>query len=338
MKRTSVQSGPSSVRALFVLVVLALSSGTTGVHAQTPITGAIATDTVWSAAQGPYVLQGAVTIVSGASLSIRAGTLVQFGSDATLTVVDGALSALGTSAAPIVFTSVHDDGGTTPAEAGDWGPITFSSGTQGVRTRLSHAAVRYGKGVVVHSTSPRFDDVSFENNEGAAMAIDLAASPSGLRLSAAGNGINGIVVPAGVIEGDVEWSMKGIPYVVPQGIVDVGREPFKVWPRHAGMTVGETLTFEIRIPNPAPSGGQLVNLTSYMNTIAALSSPSITIPSGERIGEFQVVAVGHGWSRIDAVMSGTQHALHAEVMVAPAPSSAASNKAAGATPVEGGSK
>jgi hypothetical protein len=99
------------------------------------VTGSVAGNETWTNTNY-YVLRGAVFVPQGATLNIEAGTRVigESGSVGTLIVSRGArLNAVGTAAAPIVFTSDQPVG---QRGRGDWGgiiingraPINFESG------------------------------------------------------------------------------------------------------------------------------------------------------------------------------------------------------------------
>ena len=99
-------------------------------------------DTTWTAAEGPYQIDCTVHVVEGATLTIEAGTIVQFSqSDDPISIyVDGTLRAEGTEQAPVYFKPVN---GTTP---GSWGSVLFSYGTSGL---LDHTILEYG-GKYIH--------------------------------------------------------------------------------------------------------------------------------------------------------------------------------------------
>jgi hypothetical protein len=65
-------------------------SGATG----TAVSGAIAADTTWSPAAGPYTVTGNVTVNAGATLTILPGTTVYFADNTRLTI-NGVLNAVG---------------------------------------------------------------------------------------------------------------------------------------------------------------------------------------------------------------------------------------------------
>jgi hypothetical protein len=89
------------------------------------VRGRIATDTTWQA-QFYYVLRGAVFVERGATLTIEAGTTTvgELATTGTLVVARGArIVAVGTPAAPIVFTSDQPVG---ERARGDWGGLIIS--------------------------------------------------------------------------------------------------------------------------------------------------------------------------------------------------------------------
>jgi hypothetical protein len=117
---------------------------------QVPITR----QTVLTAAQGPYLVRGLVTIGAGMELHIEAGTVVAFAPGASLRVDGGRLSAAGSPSQPILLTSLYDPAGGAAADRserapqpGDWGCIciTAASGTPGV-AELAYVILRYGGG------------------------------------------------------------------------------------------------------------------------------------------------------------------------------------------------
>lgn len=255
--------------------VAAVLGITTSAWGATPITGPITSNTSWSASGSPYVLSGDVQVQNGAHLDIAAGVTVQMNAGAALTISSGTLTATGTAADPIIVTSAS----TTPAR-GDWQALTFSIGASS-DSILSHVNLRYGHGVVIEAGSPTFNDVTFENNIGAAITLaDLGASPRGSGLGASGNDINGILVPAGAIHADTHWTATGIPYVLAQGTLEVGSRPFGFVPSTLHVVAGQSDALTLNVPSAAPAGGLAVALASSASSAVQVDA-SVTIPEGE---------------------------------------------------------
>jgi hypothetical protein len=113
------------------------------------ISSNITTNTSWVAGN-VYVVQGAITINSGVTLTIPPRAVVKFnGTDAGFTV-SGTLSAIGDSLETIYFTSYKDDtvGGDTNGDGAGSSPASqdwrhISANTGGTVT-LTYATVRYG--------------------------------------------------------------------------------------------------------------------------------------------------------------------------------------------------
>jgi predicted outer membrane repeat protein len=80
------------------------------------VCGPIASDTDWLAASSPYTVTCDVQVLSGVTLTVESGVVVEFAEDTSLQV-DGTLVAQGAT-----FTSIED----TPA-TGDWGQILFTA-------------------------------------------------------------------------------------------------------------------------------------------------------------------------------------------------------------------
>ncbi len=99
------------------------------------VAGNIDVDITWSAAEGPYQINGEVTLAAGATLTVEPGTAVFFGNNARL-VVQGRLAAEGTDALPLLVTR-------TPGSNGTWNGLQFraSSGENFIR----NAVLQFGQ-------------------------------------------------------------------------------------------------------------------------------------------------------------------------------------------------
>jgi hypothetical protein len=120
--------------------------------------GTLSSSAVWdNTGSLPLVIEGGLTVAAGATLTVQPGTVVKFAGPRDVLLVQGALTAVGSDAAPIAFTSLRDDeyGGDTNGDGpgvgagGDWSQIRFAAGSTG---RLVHAFLGYGgSGVYDHA-------------------------------------------------------------------------------------------------------------------------------------------------------------------------------------------
>lgn len=119
-----------------------------GLGTDVSATTTIAENTTWTLANSPYRLffdsVRRPTVAAGAVLTIEPGVkIIPQGGGYTALEIQGTLSAVATSGAPIIFTSIKDadDSASTTPQSGEWLNIAFSSGSQG---NLDYVEFRYG--------------------------------------------------------------------------------------------------------------------------------------------------------------------------------------------------
>ena len=137
--------------AVLVSVAVAIVLGSARpAAAVTHISGTTYTsNTTWTLSGSPYVIDGNVSVASGATLTIEPGVIVKFNGTFRTLGIDGSLQAVGTSSSRITLTSIQDDAiggatggdGATSGSPGQWYHLSVgSSGT----VNLDYADVRFG--------------------------------------------------------------------------------------------------------------------------------------------------------------------------------------------------
>jgi RHS repeat-associated protein len=164
----------------------------------------ISANTTWRPSDGVYVVNSTVTVNQGILLTIEPGTVVKFYNDSWTSVgliINGSLVADGTSAAPIVFTSLLDDsyGGDTNSDGtmstpgvSDWSGITFNATSTG--SRLKYARISYaGTLLAISGSSPLVENCTLEYASSTGLSLTNSAAPvvRGSRVAhISGNAVN----------------------------------------------------------------------------------------------------------------------------------------------------
>ncbi|MDT8440982.1 MAG: right-handed parallel beta-helix repeat-containing protein [Desulfuromonadales bacterium] len=155
------------MRRLLLLLILCgtLANGQAAAEPATIYRGeqTLFADTVWS---GEILIDGILTVAPGVTLEIRPGTRVLFtrmdsngdGVGEHELFSQGTILALGTAAAPIVFTSAQP----TP-QRGDWGALNMMVGE--ADNRLEHCRIEYGyRGFHAHFSQASLRAVELRDN------------------------------------------------------------------------------------------------------------------------------------------------------------------------------
>jgi len=264
----------------WLLLVVVLRSGlalgvlfTPGAFAQTFVSGAITSNTTWRAADGPFVVSANLAIQNNAVLTVEAGTQIYMAAGTSVTVDAGAVRASGTASAPIRVQS--DKVRTAQLSApGDWNQWVFNAGSS--PTVLEYVILQHGKGLSVAASAPTFNYLTINDHQGAAITIDLAASPAGVGNQASGNAVNGVAVPAGDITGSVNWGLRGISYVAAEGVVSVGQSP-RISSVVPG-TVPQGESVDAVITGQRLDGLSSLTLGGNLSIVARPGATSTTIP------------------------------------------------------------
>jgi M6 family metalloprotease-like protein len=114
------------------------------------VSGTTTGNTLWTADQSPYVMNGDLTVSAGDTLEIEPGVVVKLSGGDRHFYINGTLLALGTESNRIIITSYADDeyggdtnnNGPSTGASGDWEFINFIGA--GAGGEMSHCLVRYG--------------------------------------------------------------------------------------------------------------------------------------------------------------------------------------------------
>ena len=139
----------------------AFASNEVSTEAPNQLAGTLRHDTTLTAEGSPYSITGDLTVLRGVVLTIEPGTSIVFsltdslssGEDQNLCelIVEGTLTASGTSDSPVVFTSAADTG-----EPGNWYGIIFYNDSDDSRCLLDMVQIKYARvGVKSVLSSPR---------------------------------------------------------------------------------------------------------------------------------------------------------------------------------------
>ena len=124
--------------------------------------GHINLDTEWTLAGSPYLVTGNLLVVSGVTLTIDPGVVVEFAANRGMQV-NGTLIALGTLAQPITLTSAQ----VSPAP-GDWASIIFATGSVG--------ATFDGDGNYLGGSTLQYVSIEYAGGNGATAALKIGAN------------------------------------------------------------------------------------------------------------------------------------------------------------------
>lgn len=121
-------------------------------QASTSVMGIINSDTIWTKANSPYTLTGAVGVISGVTLTIEAGVTVNLGSN--YMQVNGTLRAIGSATDPIRF----NEGG-SPAirftdSSSDWNEAAASG------CIIENAVINHSD-IQINNASPKISNSTF---------------------------------------------------------------------------------------------------------------------------------------------------------------------------------
>jgi hypothetical protein len=111
----------------------------------------------------------------------------------------------------------------------------------------------------------------------------------------------------GLAEGSVTITANATGYPVANLQVNITPAKFNLFPSYLPVAVGRSSTLQLSVPNSAPVGGLIVNITSS-NTAFVTTPSTVTIPDGEKSIFVPVNGIGVGSATITASLTGFQSA------------------------------
>lgn len=146
---------------LLLIVVVLVSSMllVANVHASTPVSGIITSNTTWTEANSPYILTGSITVNTGVTLTIEPGVTVDLVSYSIM--VGGTLNSAGTSDNKIIFQTSYSYSNIRVqflSTSMSWNP-TAGSGC------IVDNAIFNSVSISVSGCSPKINNNYFTNNQ-----------------------------------------------------------------------------------------------------------------------------------------------------------------------------
>jgi len=138
------------------------------------ISGAITANTTWYASNSPVAVCGNVTVNNGITLTVEAGTTVQFAAGVNVVIANGGvLIAEGNSNAPIHFTR--------SGASGNWGNIMINGAVGSPETRIKYATFDFNAAntgtpcIDVQAGTVLLDHLTFRNTGAPYIHVDGAS-------------------------------------------------------------------------------------------------------------------------------------------------------------------
>jgi|GEM_PF-5349525 len=255
-------------------VLGSLLLGAQTAHADTSITNNIITNTTWTTAGSPYIVQNAINVDPSATLTIQPGVEVRLPKTTngigTTFVVYGSLIAEGTDAAPIRFVP-----STVGQAAGDWYRMDFETGAS---VSLNHCMISGGGAggngaVYIHTSSVTISNCRVEKSASDGIVLNTL-------------GVNSILLEGGIR-----------PSIADTQILDVAGSPIFEWDANENPTY-RNLTFSPGVTNAVKIGLYGASLSSVDRTLdgstAALGGAGIYLPNGASIRQGRTLTVTAG--------------------------------------------
>lgn len=265
-------------------------------------TSTITTSTTWTAANSPYLVNGTVTVASGAKLTIEPGAVVKFATAVGLKV-SGTLQAAGLPEAPIIFTSAKDDtnggdtnndGTTTVPASGDWNGVeALSGGTANLSSAQVLYAGRTNAAVYANGGIVTAESITVRNS--ATRGVQLLSTSSLRNSTVEPSGSSAVYVASGspTVSGN---TLSGVTYgiYVAGGSPDINANGLSGGTYGIYVSTGSPLIANNQISGSTSAGAYFSGSTTSIagaftgNTITAVPSYAVEFAAPTKgVGNFQ---------------------------------------------------
>jgi flagellar hook assembly protein FlgD len=296
--------------------------------------GTIVANTTWPASAIPYIITGTLDVNASAApvLTIAAGNTIRFNASAQISVNHfnkGAIHAVGTPSAPILFTS------NTASAQGSWLGLWVGGISSPPQSTIAYATIenggstQYSRGAVtINAGTPVFDNVTFRNhqfsgvvinnNAGAQITNSTITDNGGPGINAVGSGTPTLTVTDTAITNNSGYAVT-LPVTAtltsPSGITATGNGTGRNAIEYRAGTMNANRTWPL---SPIP---YVVTGTIDIN---ASSAPVLTIAAGNTIkfnSSSQLSCNHYNKGAIQAIGTATEPLLFTSNAASPAPGS-----------------
>lgn len=200
-----------------------------------------------------YVLFDDVVMASGAKLTIDPGCLIKLNNGSTF-FIDGGLQAEGTSAAPIIFTSLADD-----SLAGDTNNDGLSHGVAAQWDGIAFRSTATSSACVMRHCQFRFGGQTGYGNNGWVLWLSPLVNPTFEHLRFVQNRANGIFLQPGSFTTQIRFDQTVAPYLLDE---DYNIEA------SGGLTISPGAIFKCY-------GGTDLNVRSRLTAVGTPTAPIV---------------------------------------------------------------
>ena len=256
------------------------------------VTGLIAVDTTWSPQDcAPYIVAGNITVQENVTLTIQAGTRVEFTADKSITI-NGGLIVTGAALSPVIFTS------NIGSAAGDWNFIYFSptsidasydgGGNYTGGSAIQYATIEYGgntenslAALRIESAAPFFDHLTIQQNQHAGVQIWSDGRPKIINSQIVNNGLYGIAIQdlAGAMAMNGNTISNHLSYGVKAVLSSAGAlnlDENTISDNSIGVSVETNGAGDVSLQNNTVSHNTSIGIFLYFLTNATLLTNTVT--------------------------------------------------------------